>query len=932
VTRPPDDHGPATAGNADGPPELAALETHLRDYLADLLRLPGPAVDTRQPLTTLGLDSLNVVDLQCHVSGAFGFELDPELFFEDVSIADLAARIAAAGPPLAPRPPDGAVARRAPAAAERRRQSAAPARRSDVRSDRVQFSLFYFSSDEAEVGEAKYQLLTEGARFADRNGFAAVWVPERHFHGFGGLYPNPSVLCAALAMVTERVRLRAGSVVLPLHHPARVAEEWAVVDNLSRGRVDIAFAAGWNRDDFTLAPAAFAGRTGPLFPAIQTVRRLWRGEEIATRDGAGEPTRIRIYPRPRQPELRFWITCSGGEERFVEAGSVGANVLTALLFQSVDELAAKLALYRQARARHGFDPDAGQVTVMLHTFVGTDPAGVLAAAREPFTRYLAASVDLWRRGAPRLESLSEAERAALLGYAFERYVRTSALIGTPESCLPMVRRLEAVGVDEIACLIDFGVETGAVMRGLRSLRALKELANDRQPPADRRAPRPARAGTGGRAQGWAPVDPDPGRSPTGGAHPTPSRRPDLRAEAALDDDFPARVAPTAFPRSPAHVLLTGATGFLGAFLLDELLRSTEATVHCLVRSPDPAAALGRIRQNLMSYRLWREELAARIAPVPGDLSRHGLGLPTKEFDALSERVEVVYHAAAQMSFLDPYASLRAVNVRGTAEVLRFAVRGRVKPLHHVSTASVFDARSYARRLISELDEPDDPEGLVIGYAQSKWVAEKLVVGAGARGLPVAIYRPAWIAGHSRSGVCNDDDFLSRLIKGCLQLGAAPRIDYDWNIAPVDYVSRAIVELSRRPETLGEVLHLTNPRQIAWRRLVALIGQAGYDVRPVPYRSWRSQLLGLDGASGNALQPLLPLFLRPPPSERRTLPQLYRRSLMPTLGCQRTQALLAGTSITCPPVDAVLLGTYLSHWVRSGFLAGRAAVGFETADG
>ena len=96
----------------------------------------------------------------------------------------------------------------------------------------VTFSLFYFAAGE-EAAHDGYRLLLDSARFADRHGFEAVWTPERHFHAFGGAYPNPSVTGAALAAITEHVGIRAGSVVLPLHSPIRVAEEWGVVDNIS---------------------------------------------------------------------------------------------------------------------------------------------------------------------------------------------------------------------------------------------------------------------------------------------------------------------------------------------------------------------------------------------------------------------------------------------------------------------------------------------------------------------------------------------------------------------------------------------------------------------------------------------------------------------------------------------------------------------------
>src|SRR5207253_455901 len=128
----------------------------------------------------------------------------------------------------------------------------------------IDFSLFYFASDERKDGD-KYRLLLEGARFADQNGFTAVWTPERHFHAFGGLFPSPSVMGAALATMTSNIRIRAGSVVLPLHNPLRVAEEWAVVDNLSHGRAGVSFASGWHDRDFVFAPEDYADRKKVVF-------------------------------------------------------------------------------------------------------------------------------------------------------------------------------------------------------------------------------------------------------------------------------------------------------------------------------------------------------------------------------------------------------------------------------------------------------------------------------------------------------------------------------------------------------------------------------------------------------------------------------------------------------------------------------------------
>lgn len=334
------------------------------------------------------------------------------------------------------------------------------------------FGLLFFASQPAEFRRGKFDLFRASTQYADRAGFEAIWVPERHFHAFGGMFPNPALAGVVLAETTERVRIRAGSVVMPLHHPIRVAEEWAVVDNLSEGRVDLGFAIGWNPNDFALAPEAYAARKERTFEGIEAVRRLWRGDLWETPNGLGEKTRITIHPLPRQRELRVWLTCSGGPERFVEAGARGFNVLTALLFQRLGDLADKIRAYREGRAAHGH-PGPGTVTLMLHAFVGPDDASVRAAVREPFKRYLESSVDLWRAGTERLDDLSPRKRADILEYAFERYYRKTALMGTPAACTAMVRAASDIGVDEIACLVDFGVDADLVMASLHHLDHLR---------------------------------------------------------------------------------------------------------------------------------------------------------------------------------------------------------------------------------------------------------------------------------------------------------------------------------------------------------------------------------------------------------------------------------------------------------------------------
>ncbi|WP_426747527.1 MupA/Atu3671 family FMN-dependent luciferase-like monooxygenase [Myxococcus faecalis] len=344
----------------------------------------------------------------------------------------------------------------------------------------LEFSLFYFASDEREHTKAKYRLLLEGARFADTHGFKAVWTPERHFHAFGGLYPNPSVVSAALAATTRNIRLRAGSIVLPLHSPIRVAEEWSIVDNLSDGRVDLSFASGWHPNDFVLAPERFADARSSFFEQISTVRRLWRGEAVSFRNGQGQDVPVQSLPRPVQPDVQVWVTAAGNPETFRAAGAAGAHVLTHLLGQNLAELAKKVRIYREAWAAAGHGPGPGHVTLMLHTFMGEDVDDIRQKVNAPLRQYLKSSIGLLRSvigplpHGGELEALSEADVDQLLAKAIDRYFNQLGLFGNVESCLPLIDRLRELGVDEVACLIDFGMDVDATLAGLETLNALKE--------------------------------------------------------------------------------------------------------------------------------------------------------------------------------------------------------------------------------------------------------------------------------------------------------------------------------------------------------------------------------------------------------------------------------------------------------------------------
>lgn len=391
----------------------------------------------------------------------------------------------------------------------------------------------------------------------------------------------------------------------------------------------------------------------------------------------------------------------------------------------------------------------------------------------------------------------------------------------------------------------------------------------------------------------------------------------LEAETVLDPEIcPAAIAsrPLSETRS---VFLTGATGFLGAFLLQSILRGTAADIFCLVRSRNAGEGAGKIRNALESYSLWEESFRSRIIPVPGDLSRPLLGLSPEEFRLLASKVDLIYHNGALVNFVYPYTLLKPVNVLGTQEVLRLASLIRAKPVHYISTISVFSSIG-EQTVIREEDEPAPPisgSELPLGYAQSKWVAEKLVAEARSRGLPVSVYRPGRITGHSLTGVSSPDDFACRFIRGCVQLGAIPDWDGEVNIIPVDYASQAIVHLSMGRESTGKVFHLMNPRSVRWDEIVGWFRSYGFSIRQVTYREWRE---GIERSPDNALYPLLATFPHDEGDDDRAVPEVSSQKRV-IFDCQNTLAGLKNSPVICPPADFALIDAYLSYLVRRGVL-------------
>jgi natural product biosynthesis luciferase-like monooxygenase protein len=350
----------------------------------------------------------------------------------------------------------------------------------------MQISVAFFGSDDGggQTHADKYADILQIAQVADALGFAAVWTPERHFQEVGQVFPSPPVLSAALAAVTHRIAIRAGSVVLPLHHPLRVVEDWAIVDNLSRGRIGLSIAAGWHSTDFVLAPGHYPDRRERALREIPLLRSLWAGEPLELPDGAGRTVSVRPRPAPYSAHLPLWLTASGSVETWVAAGRLGTGVLSGTLGQSRDELAEKIGRYREAYREHQAaqsgpeapGPGRGTVTLMAHCHVGADRSDALSRASDPLRRYLKSHVrqSAANHDGAQAAALAPGQIDRLAEFALRRHLAWGTLIGSPGSCRDALLDLRELGCDEVACLVDFGLGAQDILAGLHRLDGLRK--------------------------------------------------------------------------------------------------------------------------------------------------------------------------------------------------------------------------------------------------------------------------------------------------------------------------------------------------------------------------------------------------------------------------------------------------------------------------
>jgi thioester reductase-like protein len=409
------------------------------------------------------------------------------------------------------------------------------------------------------------------------------------------------------------------------------------------------------------------------------------------------------------------------------------------------------------------------------------------------------------------------------------------------------------------------------------------------------------------------------RSTATAHHPGPVDA-EMEADLKLEPEIAAAAGapPSGWPKGV--VLLTGATGFLGVYLLRDLLARTKAHVVCLVRAGSPDEARSRVEANLRRYEItlgveqWR-----RVEAVPGDLAEPQLGLTVPHYAQLAARVDAVFHAAAVVNFYQTYRQVRGTNVGGAREILRFTVQTRVKELHFVSTTGVFDSDAGRGVVVLEADAPAHCHGSVMGYTQSKWVAEQLMLTARARGVPVSVYRTPFIMGDSRSGLVDEDNLVVKMLLGSIQGGAWPDEPTDVEMVPVDALSRAIAHLAEQPANRGRTFHITSPNPLRWADLGIAAEAYGYPLELVPYGEWKRRLAEFGRRKNNAMRPLLRLFTKVPPRLAAPVPEVFTRPPRPIFDSTVTQAALAPAGLVPPPMDHAMFATYLGFFVRRAWL-------------
>ncbi|PGH51419.1 thioester reductase domain-containing protein, partial [Streptomyces sp. Ru87] len=389
--------------------------------------------------------------------------------------------------------------------------------------------------------------------------------------------------------------------------------------------------------------------------------------------------------------------------------------------------------------------------------------------------------------------------------------------------------------------------------------------------------------------------------------------------------FPAAGAPRD-ASGPRRILLTGATGFVGAFLLRELLERTERTgteLLCLVRGASAEAARARLADATGAYGLGAAADDPRVRVVRGDLAEPGLGTGPGRWHRLAEEVDTVVHAGAHVHHLSSYERLKPANVGGTRELLRLLAEGRPKRLHHVSTLGVFRGGPGPRLITEDSDTSGERHPSADGYAAGKWVADRMVQHAVARGADARVYRLGRVWADTRRGVVNPGDLYCRLLATCAALGRYPldAVATHADLLPVDVAARALAALvldeegttdatdaidADRATGSAVVHHLHHARPTGAEEFLGVHDALhGTRTEPVPLGAWL-RLLRETSEAGRELPflPYLDAF-----EEYARAAEAGTRPAGDTFRSRRTLERLERLGVTVPDIDTEMITAF-----------------------
>jgi natural product biosynthesis luciferase-like monooxygenase protein len=291
-----------------------------------------------------------------------------------------------------------------------------------------------------------YGRMFEQIELLDDVGFHQVWVTEHHFHEYGGTIPDPAAFLSATASRTTRIRLGIAIVILPLHDPIEVAESYAMVDVISRGRLDFGVGRG-TATELEQFGIGYEDSVFRLQEGTAIIQQAWSGAAVDCSGTRFDRQSVRILPKPvQQPHPPFWVAASRSDDTYRWAGEKGFHLLTLPYMYEPDVLRTSIDHYREALVKAGHDPSSREVLGKFHIYV-TDSAPAALKEAGPYLHnyWMVADAQHPGRAAPRPMQ------------AAEQIARGNVIAGEPQRCIDLIRRWrDALGLTVVSGTFYFG--------------------------------------------------------------------------------------------------------------------------------------------------------------------------------------------------------------------------------------------------------------------------------------------------------------------------------------------------------------------------------------------------------------------------------------------------------------------------------------------